>query len=268
MRWLILCLLLLAGATPAAAQSRYYDLEHWTDAAAAILPGKPQSWRGVFAAGIGSAPTFLGSDNYEVKPLGIAEVEYRNTFFVSTRKGIGAYLLKQGRFRGGVHATVDFGRDSADDGFLKGLPNVKTGVEVGLLGEFYTGSLRLRGDVRQEIAGGHGGALISLEGAYGGRWSKDVSIIIGLNGTLMSATYADAYFSVPKASAKSGRPAFTAGAGVRDVGIFAQAIYDVSRSVFVSLDLRGNLLLMDAANSPISQNDPQFFGGVMVGYRF
>ncbi len=268
MHRLALALLLLAFASPAAAQTRHYDLERWTDAAAAILPAKPQAWRGVLAAGAGGAPTFLGSDQYEAKVLGIAEVEYRNTFFASTRKGIGAYVFKQGRFRAGVRATADFGRDSADDDFLKGLPDIDPGLELGLLAEFYTGSFRLRGDVRQEVAGGHGGALFKIEAAYGGRWSKNASVILGMNGSLMSDGYADAYFSVGKANAKAGRPAFTAGAGVRDVGIFAQVIYDVSREVFVSLDISGSLLVMDAADSPISVNDPQFFGGVMVGYRF
>ncbi|MEQ9640837.1 MAG: MipA/OmpV family protein [Alphaproteobacteria bacterium] len=264
----LLGLLLLACAAPAVAQSRYYDLERWTDSAAAILPAKPQSWRGVFAAGAAGAPTYLGSDQYEAKALGIAEVEYRNTVFASTRKGIGAYVFKDGRFRAGVRATADFGRDSADDDFLTGLPDVDPGLELGLLAEFYTGSFRVRGDIRQEVAGGHGGALFNIEAAYGGRWSKNASLILGMNGTLMSDGYAESYFSVDKADAKPGRPAFAAGLGVRDVGVFAQLIYDVTRDVFVSADLRGNLLLMDAADSPLSVNDPQFFGGVMVGYRF
>lgn len=268
MRRLLLALLLVAGAASAQAQTRYYDLEAWTDAAAAILPAKPQQWRGVIGAGIGAAPTFLGSDNYEPKGLAIAELEYRGTVFVSTRKGAGFYVYNKRNVRVGVRGTLDLGRDSADDGYLSGLPDIGTGVEIGLLAEAYTGAFRLRGDLRQEVAGGHGGFLANVEVAYGGRWSKNVSVIVGGDVTLMSDAYAESYFTVKSQDARADRPAFAAAAGVRDLGLFAQAIYDINREVFVSLDLRANLLLMDAADSPISQNDPQFFGGVMLGYRF
>lgn len=266
MRRLLLILLLLAG--PAAAQSGYYDLERWTDSGAAVLPAKPQQWRGVIAGGLGFGPPFLGSDSFEAKVLPLAELEFRNTFFASTRKGIGAYLIRRNKFRLGVRGTLDLGRDSSDDDFLAGLPNIDPGLEVGALAEYFAGPWRFRGAVRQEVLDGHGGFLFNADIAYGGRWSRDVSLIVGLDTTVMSDSYAQSYFGVDPADARAGRPAFEAGFGIRDVGIFAQAIYDISPAFFVSADARAGLLLFDAADSPLSIEDFQFFGGAMIGYRF
>jgi outer membrane scaffolding protein for murein synthesis (MipA/OmpV family) len=265
-----LFVLLLLAATPAAAQDGYYDLERWTDSAAAVMPAKPSSWRGALAAGVGLGPSYMGGDfdNYEAKPLPLAELEYRGTVFASTRKGVGVYFLRQHTFRLGARATVDFGRDSGDDPFLTGMPDVGTGIELGLLAEYITGPWRFRGSFRQDVADGHGGWLFNVDAAYGGRWSKNVSIIAGLETTIMSESYAQSYFGVEPADARAGRPAFSAGTGIRDVGTFVQMIFDISPEVFVSVDMRGNYLLLDAADSPLSVEDVYFFGGAMVGYRF
>ena len=267
----LLGLLLLMVATPAAAQSGYYDLERWTDSGAAVLPAKPQELRGVLAVGAGWAPTYMGSDfdNYEVKALPLAEIEFRNTLFASTRKGVGVYFLRQHKFRLGARVTLDYGRDPEDDPFLAGLPEVGTGVELGLLGEYITGPWRFRSNLRQEVLNGHGGYLFNVDVAYGGRWSKDVSVIVGGETTVMSEAYAKSYFGVEPADARPpGRPAFAPGLGIRDVGVFAQVIYEISQEFFLSVDMRGNYLLFDAADSPLSVEDVQLFGGAMIGYRF
>ncbi len=265
-------LLLAAGlvcvfATPAWS-GEYLDWGNWLSSGNAVKPGTPKAFRTNIAAGAGAAPEYLGGDQYELKPLLLADVEYRGEFFLSTQRGLGWAFYKKGNIRFGPRLTVDYGRDSGGSDALEGLPDIDPAIEVGLFGELYNGPLRLQLSVAQDIGTGHEGFLASADAAYGGRFGQNASLIIGANVAYMSDSYAESFFGVADDRTRPGRDAFTAAAGVRDVGGYVQIIYDVTRNVYVAFDARANLLLGDAADSPLSESDTQFFGGAMLGYRF
>ena len=265
-------LLLAAGlvcvvATPAWS-GEYLDWGNWLSSGNAVKPATSKAFRTNIAAGAGAAPEYLGGDQYELKPLLLADVEYRGEFFLRTQRGLGWAFYKKGNIRFGPRLTVDYGRDSGGSDALEGLPDIDPAIEVGLFGELYNGPFRLMLSVAQDIGTGHEGLLASADVAYGGRFGPNSSLIIGANVAYMSDTYAETFFSVADDQVRPGREEFGAGGSVRDVGGYVQIIYDITKSVYVAFDARANLLIGDAADSPLSESDTQFFGGAMLGYRF
>ncbi|MBT4486012.1 MAG: MipA/OmpV family protein [Rhodospirillaceae bacterium] len=253
------------------AESRYNDWELWSSPANAVLPAKrgPAGPLSVnVAAGAVAAPEFLGSDTIAMKPLPLLDVNYAGKLFLSTQQGIGWNAWHKRTLRAGPRITFDFGRTASDSPSLAGLPDIEVGTELGLFIESFVASWRFKGDIRKEVGGGHGGVLLNGEAAWGSRWSKKASFILGARVTYMDDTYAESYFSVAGANATAARPAHAAAAGFRDINAYAQIVYDFTQSLYVATELRGTNLFEQAADSPIAESDVFFTGSLMVGYRF
>ncbi|MDP6344536.1 MAG: MipA/OmpV family protein [Alphaproteobacteria bacterium] len=261
---------LFVGAGEAHA-GKYADWELWLSSANAVLPaqrGKVGPFRSNIALGGGLAPEYLGSDDLEFKPLALLDVTYAGALFVSTQQGIGWNLWRRRTLRAGPRVTFDFGRDSADNPTLAGLPDIGVAAELGFFFESFVGSWRFKGDIRQDIAGGHDGLLINGEVARGSRWSDNASIIVGGRVSYMDDSYAESYFQVTANNATASRPTYLASGGFRDLNGYVQLIYEVTRSFYVSSELRATYLAEDAADSPLSDSDTFLTGAVLAGYRF
>ena len=151
MRKLLLAAGLAAVVASPAWSGEYLDWGNWLSSGNAVKPATPKAFRTNIAAGAGIAPEYLGGDQYELKPLLLADVEYRGEFFLSTQRGLGWAFYKKGNIRFGPRLTVDYGRDSGGSDALEGLPDVDPAIEVGLFGEFYNGPFRLMLSVAQDI---------------------------------------------------------------------------------------------------------------------
>ena len=255
----------LFAASSAASAGEWYDFEHWLSAGTAVASPSEGPWRVNVGAGVAAAPVYLGGDEFDAKPLPLVDIDYRNFFFLSTQRGLGANLLRGSRYRAGVRLTPDYGRDSEDSPRLRGVPDVETGVEAGVFIEAYSGSWRFQADLRQEIASGHGGMLASADVAYGGRLSEQMSLFLGAGLTYMGEEYAASYFSVP---AGAPLPAFEAASGIRDLSPYAQLVYHFSPRFYAALEGRAYALIGEAADSPLVETDLPFTGSFLIGYRF
>lgn len=264
---LALGFVLALAALPAEA-GKYLDWGNWLSPGNAIRPQRSANWTINIAAGAGYAPTHLGGDDLEAKPLVLLEAVYKNRYFFSTQQGIGWNIYRTAATRLGPRITVDFGRDANDAPILNGLENVEPGVEVGLFVEHFFGSIRVKGDLRQELLNGHNGFVGGIDLAYAGRLTPGSFLAFGAQLNVMGDNYADAYFSVPVGAARTDRPAFPAAAGVRDIGLYAQAVADVGEGFYLAFDARGTRLVGDAASSPLTLDEFQFYLGALAGLRF
>jgi len=253
------------------AETRYNDWELWTSPATAILPDRrvaKSPFRINIAGGGVAAPEFLGSDTLALKSLPLLDVNYAGALFLSTQQGIGWNAWRKRTLRAGPRLTFDFGRQAADSPSLAALPDIEFGTEVGLFVESFVASWRFKGDIRKEIGGGHGGLLLNGEAAWGSRWSKNVSIVLGVRGTYMDDTYAESYFSVAPANVRVGRTQYAAAGGFRDFNGFVQIVYDFTQALYVAGEFRGTALMEQAANSPLAEVDAFVSGSFLVGFRF
>jgi len=221
---------------------------------------------GNYRRGIGLNPEFIGSDDYEISALPLFDVEWRGAYFASTQRGVGLNLIRNPGLKFGPRFTYDRGRESSESTFLTGLPDVDAGIEIGAFLETLNGPWRFKGDLRKAL-GGHEGLVASLDLALGGRLNDRANLILGGTTHYASKDYMKSYFD--SSVAGTGRPVFlTDGGGFSDIGGYATLVYNFSDRVFVSSVLRGTLLIGDAADSPISQSDGQYFFGTIFGYRF
>ncbi|MBM3518760.1 MAG: MipA/OmpV family protein, partial [Alphaproteobacteria bacterium] len=234
--------------------------EPWLSGATALTDGGSESdWRVNLGVGVGAAPDFPGSDDYEVVPLPLVDVAYRDTYFLSTQRGLGVVLFRSDLFRAGPRLTYDRGREESENIVLRGLGDIEPSVEAGVFVEYYRRSWRFSGDLRQGLFDGHQGLIASGSIAVGGRFSDASNLVLGAEIHAADSDYMNAYFGVGQAGA---------GAGIRDVGAYLDFVYLVTPNVYVTLDTRVSILLGDAAASALTTEDLQYFLGTVVGYRF
>jgi outer membrane protein len=259
----------LFAARPADAGS-YQDWENWLSSGNSVLRYGVGSgpFRTNIGLGTAFAPDYYGSRDFEFKPLPLLDTTYKGTVFVSTQQGIGYNLWRKRTVRAGPRVTLDMGRDSKDDPRFATLPDVDPSVELGLFVEAYSGSWRFRGDVRKDISDGHDGLLINLDAGYGMRWGKDTSLVFGARTVYMDTSYAESYFGVSTSQATSILPYYKAESGFRDVQGYVQAVYDITKRLYISLEGRGTFMTGSAADSPITETSNFFTGSVLAGYRF
>jgi outer membrane protein len=225
-------------------------------------------WRGVIGGGVGLAPEFIGADDMEAVGLPLIDVEWRNAYFFSTTRGAGLNIIRRPTFQFGPRITYDQGRDSSDSTILRGLRDIEGSFEVGLFLNGYGGNWRYSADIRQGLGDeGHDGFVATLDLARAGQISEKATLIVGGFGHYASSKYLQAYFGVPTATANFARYTVDGG-GLTDVGGYLNLVYSFTDNWFMSGILRGALLMGDAADSPVSQADGQYYFGTVLGYRF
>lgn len=256
--FLVPCLVILAAGPARAANVEGW--EPWLSGATALTNyGSASEWRGNLGVGVGAAPDYPGSDDYELVPMPLIDVAFRDTYFLSTQRGLGVVLFRSGLFRAGPRLTYDRGRKESENAALRGLGDIEPSFEAGVFFEYYRHSWRFSGDLRQGLLDGHQGLIASGSVAVGGRFSDRSNLIVGADVHLSDSEYMNAYFGLGQ---------FRAGAGVRDVGAYLDFVYLVTPNVYVTLDTRMSVLLGDAATSALTTEDLQYFLGTLVGYRF
>lgn len=265
-------LVLGLAMTPLAAQAASVGVSGWeaqlnsvTDARADI---GGDDWKGTIGGGLAFTPEFLGSDKFEATGLPLVDVEWRNAYFLSTVRGAGLNLVRRATFQFGPRITYDQGRDSSDSSVLRGLRDVEGSFEAGLFLNGLSGNWRYSADIRQGLGEeGHDGFVGTLDVARAGQLTERATLIVGGFTHYASKKYVEAYFGVPRAT--TALRAYTVqGGGFTDFGGYANLVFNFTENWFLSGILRGALLFGDAADSPVSQADGQYYFGTVLGYRF
>lgn len=252
----------LLGSLPAQAQQ---DYEQWLAGTMATRMGQPREWRVVMGSGAVLAPEYRGADDYEGKALPLLDIEWRGAYFASTQRGLGVNMFRQRSTSVGPRITYDLGRKSSDSKALIGIPDVDPTVEVGVFAEHFMHAWRFKADLRMGL-NGHEGIIGSFDIALGGALANRSSLIIGANVHAADDKYMQAYYSVPA----GGSPNFTffqPGASLRDMTGYATFTYVITDNLYATLNLNTSLLFGDAADSPLSISDDQYFVGTMIAYR-
>jgi outer membrane scaffolding protein for murein synthesis (MipA/OmpV family) len=260
---------LLAAATlgtafPAAAQD---------GAPAAANP----DWKVSVGLGTGFKPDYQGSDDYDLGVLPDLSVSYRDlVYFRGVELGVNALTVKGPRegdkLQLGPLVRFGPGRDQDDNEALRGLGDVDYSIEAGAFLRYGIGPWSAGLTVVQDLADGHDGALAEASVGYG------VPIADGLKASLRASTtwasddYMQSFFGISAAqAASSGRAAYEAGAGIKDVGLTFGLDYEVMKDVGLGARIGYTRLLGDAADSPLVEADgsaDQFSAGVSLSYRF
>ncbi len=234
-----------------------------------------------FASG-GAAflPDYAGSDDYRVIPFGALRVEWGDVVIRTDGPGLAAELYEAGPLTAGVYGRWSGGRDDVEDVVVSSLADVDNSIFTGVFADYELAE-GLLSPVDSLTVGAKLGvdALGTVEGlawtgslTYAGAVSRKSFFALSASVSGFSDDYAETLFSVDAAGAlASGLPVYTAGGGVRDVGVTAIYTHGFTELWSVTTILGASRLVGDYADSPLVAqrgDENQYFAGLALGRRF
>jgi outer membrane protein OmpA-like peptidoglycan-associated protein/outer membrane scaffolding protein for murein synthesis (MipA/OmpV family) len=262
-----ICLLALAasiwlGPKPAAAQD--------VDLTLSESAGIEESLLGL---GVGFAPDYEGSNEYEPVPLLQARINWRQGYFLSfLGNSLRANLVPSHNWHLGPLLRYRMERDDVEDDEVDDMKKVDAAVEVGAFGG-YSGEHWLAVlSMAKDVAAGHHGSLAELGLGYRIPFQEFGHMTLFASTSYADSDYMDTYFSVDAVdAARSGLSRYSADSGFKDVGAGVAWQCNFNRNWGMLALARYTRLLDDAKDSPVvdDQGDAdQIFGGVILNYRF
>ncbi|WP_041802745.1 MipA/OmpV family protein [Micavibrio aeruginosavorus] len=231
---------------------------------------EPDNWNYTVGGGIGYAPTYEGSDEYDALPVPVLNVEYKDgLFFANVRNGIGSYPLRGENYKVGASIGYAPGREEdEDEKNLRGMGDVEASATANLLAEYDFGFAQLNGKVTTAASGDYG---TTAEVNLGSRYPLSEKIIMsGSVGTVWAdEEHMKNRFGVSGVqSAASGYSQYEAESGVKSVGFSVGATYLLTDRWNANLTFRGDKLMSKAADSPVVKDDfvPAVF--LTTSYKF
>jgi outer membrane protein len=245
-------------------------------AAVAAISGVPSAagmaqsgWRNQWGLGVIANPKFVGSGDYNLQPIPYLDFRYFDDkgtkYFANVPQGLGGYFYRSRDRRAGsffsVGAAIAPGFNVRDDS-IEGLEEVGLATEARLYLEGGGRRWVASATLAQDVGSGHEGAYLDLSLGLRGRLGEGSGFYaIGPVLRVGDDTYKDAFFSVSAAeAAASGLPEFSADGGVERIGFQGLASLPLGKSKWrVTSILRVSSLMEDAADSPVVEDETQFF---------
>ena len=246
----------------------------WYEKVNPIVPDTASSTVGpqldlTLGAGVGYAPEFDGSDDYEGKFLPIVDIRYQDMIFLTHRDGLGINALRGQNYALGLSLLPEFGREEGDNAALTGLGDIDATVEGGIFAAYYEGPFSLEGRLHHDLGGEHDGMTGQIRAGATHSFTPSLYGAVDVYLDYASDDYMSAYYGVTAAQAgASGYNQFSAGGGLNQASIAGNLTYMMSPGWFMNGTVAYTGLLGDAKDSPISDDDSQFMIGVQSGYRF
>ncbi|MFM2044524.1 MAG: hypothetical protein RLY86_3100 [Pseudomonadota bacterium] len=235
-------------------------------------PPTAEGWSFRLGGGAIVAPDYEGSDDYEIQPVPDVEVTYSDWFFFN-REGLGVNLLTGGPLVAGIAVSPNGGRDQDENSALRGLGDIDATAEGKVFARYTIDRFTLAADLSGDILGeGHEGMTASLSATYMLMPMDNLLVFVGPTVTWADDDYMQSYFGVTAAQARtSGYRAYSAGSGIKDVGVSMFFVSQVSDHWVMSGLVGYSRLMEDAADSPLvaQQGDrDQYIGGLFLSYQF
>lgn len=242
-------------------------------------PEKPQSfssddkktWDITLGMGAGLAPKYMGDDHYKMIPVPLISVTYKDTVFLNPA-GIGANLVNSHGIKAGPILAPDFtGRYASDDHKrLDGMDKIHSSVSAGGFVSYKVGAFSVGGKFLQNVTDANYGFTAQTEANY--RFAlvpRKLYLEPGVEANFGSGKYMQTWFGVNEAeAARTGYAHYTPDGGLRDVGLKASLVYNWTDHWLVRAFTNVNVLVGDAADSPLVHREIQTIGGLGVAYHF
>jgi len=232
--------------------------------------GAPEpGWRSQWGAGLIVNPKFVGSDDYNLTPIPFLDFRYMDQkgtkYFANVPQGLGGFFYRQRDMKTGgfvnLGAAIAPGFTVRDDTFDE-LDEIGLSTEARIYAEAGGRRWVASATLAQDVGSGHEGAYLDLSVQRRGRLKEGRGFYAwGPVLRVGDDTYKEAFFSVDQRAANAvGIEAYDADAGIERVGLQGLLSLPVARSKwrFTSL-LRVATLIDDASDSPIVEEDLQFF---------
>lgn len=232
-------------------------------------PPTAGNWSVTLGVGVAGMPDYPGARAYRARPVPLVSIVYDRRIFLGSR-GLGVNLIDWNGFHAGPVIGYAGGRSESDDPHLAGLNDISPSVTAGAFASYRFAPFVISGTVRQAITHTSNG----LDGLVRADYVRplipgELDFRAGPDMEFADGRYERTWFGVtPTQSVQSGLPAYTPGAGVKDVGLHASLIYHYSEHILLRGFAAVKELTADAADSPIVQSKTQGLVGFGVAYHF
>ncbi len=223
--------------------------------------------------GLGIAPDYEGSDDYEVVPIPAGEARFSNGMYIELLGlNLRANLIPSDFWRLGPVYNYRPSRSDVDNDQVDDLKNVSDANELGIFGGIEWNNWFIFLEYLADIGDAHDGGYGTLKGGYNWIINPQWALSIGAFGTYADEDYMSTYFGVDGAdAANSGLDEYNADSGMKDVGLDLGVNWGFAQN----WDLRGlfqiKQLVGDADDdSPVVDegSETQVFAGILVLWNF
>ena len=237
-----------------------------------VVPGA-QAADFSIGGGIGVAPDYEGSEDYELVPVPTGAAMFDNGMFVKlVGLNLRANLIPSKTWRLGPMYNYRPSRSRVDNNRVDRMSNVSDANEIGGFGGFYYNNWFVFLEFLADTGDAHDGWLGTARGGYNHAASKSWRLSFGLSTTYASGGYMSTYFGVDGAdAARSGLRTFNADEGLKDIAFDLGIACQFTDHIGGRFIGQYKMLINDAdESSPVTNegSQHQIFGGLLVVYTF
>lgn len=252
-----------ATLAPACANAQAFDAVRLYGAA----PGKDG---GLVGAAVLAGTEYQGSDKRRTLVLPVLDYQWSNGWFAGTTNGIGYNFSDSKSMQYGLRLTADLGRKESRSSALRGMGDVDAKAEFGGFFNYaLTPEISLTSSLRYGAGKDGKGLVADLGGAYSTQVAAQWRVGVGAGVSLANAEYMQSFFGVTATQATaSGYRTYAPGAGVRNGRVNLALTYVASPRVSFTAGVAANMLLGDAADSPLGRKKTTVNGLLAAAYAF
>ncbi len=241
----------------------------------AMAQTKEQKPKKIFysiGAGAALLPEYAGAENYRILPMINFSANWLGGKYIRVN-GLNTEMnvLSNRKWNFGpiLLGTINRGNAVSNEQIAL-LSEIKFAFGAGLFAKYTYKNLDIKASYTQDISGVNDGGLANLEVGYTYRKKKIISRT-SVNTSLATANYLNTYFGINSTSSlASGLSSYRLDAGFKDIGISSNFSYLLNRKWMLGTAIRYNLLIGNAAKSPIVKlgSEHQLVSAFFVFYRF
>lgn len=241
----------------------------WADTNTSSPATTDSPWKISIGPGAYFAPEYPGARHMKVYPFPSLDISYRDRFFSQGPDVLGVNVISAENYHVGASLSFDFqSRTVSDDPHLHGLSNVDDGPKLRLFADYtlwaFTGAVAMYQDIS-----GHGQGTTATADLYVSLPLTGWLFSVGPGLTWANGVYTRTLFGVtPDESAASGLPAYSPGAGIRDLHMTFYMTHDFSKHWVGSVNATFGRLQHYAADSPITESRREITAFAGLNYRF
>jgi outer membrane protein len=243
--------------------------------------GRKPKFDVVIGASVTSAGEYPGADRRSVSTQPVGALRYGRLRFATSGggalldfgsesqiSGVSLDLLQSSRWRLRTGLRISGGRNSGDSDDLAGIPDVRRTV-LGRVSATYalTPAWHLGSTLSADVLGRGNGLFLSNGADWRHRLTGGSEFRFGVGFTIANAAHMNSYYGVPEAAGTELRPAYSAGAGLKDAGVSI----GLTKAIFPSWIAFGGLsytrLLGDAVDSPLAHRQSDVAATVGIAWR-
>jgi MipA family protein len=236
-------------------------------------------WDIKLGAGVMVAPRYEGSDTYVALPIPALGIAWRGIVSLG-QGGLEVNALRGSNYRFGAGLTYNPGRTEKGSSFfgtdlyganhdLRGMGDIDAALGVRAFGSYTLGPVSLNASITKFTGEQNDGLLVNTGVSLPLHPWKRLVVSPSVSSTWADDNYMQTFFGVSaQQSARSGLPAYNAGAGIKDVTVGLNASYLFDHHWFLMTNTGVKQLLDDAQDSPITHESTSPVFSSVVGYRF